>query len=471
MVMGRIIAILQTVAILFMGCGFSTALTTKQGTKPVVLEGSINLKESLVLSVMDVSDRQQVREFPVDVNGKFRAVFDSDKSRWFEVTFSPASKNRQLGATFPLLLHPGDHLHLEFDYDKDTYLTLAQPTTKSANAGLIAYAAQSNRLTRDLFYVRDQPDAYANAVQGYLDGADEVLRDYEIVDEEIVAYVKVWSTINYLAQALHSRDIQLTAQQLEAFGKVLDSEKTRTFWNGITTANSLVNRLIERPTDPLDGIVQKASRLEDLFRDTGLKQALIEADLDRYVQNYRFTSDEIFHADIQRFEALLESLQDLDIRSTALHDLKNLRYTSPKSEAPLVYFKDADGAEVRLQQFAGNYVYIDLWASWCVPCIKEIPHLQKLEAKYQDEPIVFVSISLDGDKQAWRNKMKELDLHGHQWELGDSAYDKIMNVRGIPHFLLYGPDGRLIQYQAPRPSSTQIHQLLDSLLHPSLAGD
>jgi len=59
--------------------------------------------------------------------------------------------------------------------------------------------------------------------------------------------------------------------------------------------------------------------------------------------------------------------------------------------------------------------------------------------------------------------MTELNLHGYQWELGDSNYDKLMNVSGIPHFILYGPNGELIQYKAPRPSSKEIKTIFNKI--------
>ena len=56
-------------------------------------------------------------------------------------------------------------------------------------------------------------------------------------------------------------------------------------------------------------------------------------------------------------------------------------------------------------QFRGKYVYIDLWASWCVPCCREVPHLQKLEKELENKDVVFLSISIDQNPSAWKKKM------------------------------------------------------------------
>ena len=48
----------------------------------------------------------------------------------------------------------------------------------------------------------------------------------------------------------------------------------------------------------------------------------------------------------------------------------------------------------------------DIWATWCGPCQREIPHLQKLEEKYHGKDIYFVSISCDNNKKAWENRVR-----------------------------------------------------------------
>ena len=98
-------------------------------------------------------------------------------------------------------------------------------------------------------------------------------------------------------------------------------------------------------------------------------------------------------------------------------------------------------------------VLIDFWASWCAPCVAEVPHLQKLEKDLNRRDIVFVSISLDTKRENWEKQMEQLHMHGNQWLVRDEAFADMMNVKGIPHFLLYGKDGTLLDYKTARPSS------------------
>lgn len=117
-----------------------------------------------------------------------------------------------------------------------------------------------------------------------------------------------------------------------------------------------------------------------------------------------------------------------------------------------VVLEDADGNVVDISSFKGKYLYIDLWASWCGPCCKEVPYLQAIEKEFQDSNVVFLSISTDTDKEAWKNKMIELNMHGNQLHDRNNTLCNALNVKGIPFFLIYDKEGKLHTYKAMRPS-------------------
>ncbi|MBA6152054.1 TlpA family protein disulfide reductase [Gelidibacter maritimus] len=134
-------------------------------------------------------------------------------------------------------------------------------------------------------------------------------------------------------------------------------------------------------------------------------------------------------------------------------------------------FKDYinyNGGTSSLADFRGSYVYIDVWATWCIPCIYEIPFLKKVEKEYADKNIKFMSISADQpkDEQKWRDMIKDKDLHGIQL-LADNAIESqfLMDyyIYGIPRFILLDPQGNIVSYDAPRPSEDRLKELFNSL--------
>ena len=134
--------------------------------------------------------------------------------------------------------------------------------------------------------------------------------------------------------------------------------------------------------------------------------------------------------------------------------------------APDFKYVKNTGDSVRLSSFKGKYVVMDLWATWCGPCKAEIPRYENLQEVFADDNIVFISISIDDDKQAWKNFVEERKLKGVQvWAGGKTKppafYYTIIDGKefnlpgygsGVPVFVLIGPDGKIINKSAPRPS-------------------
>ncbi len=123
-------------------------------------------------------------------------------------------------------------------------------------------------------------------------------------------------------------------------------------------------------------------------------------------------------------------------------------------QVPDFTYQDINGKSYSLSDFAGKYVYLDMWATWCGPCKREIPFLKTLEEKMHGKNIVFVSLSVDKDKAQWEEFIKKNAMTGIQLHNGgDRKLSEIFDVKFIPRFILIGPDGKTVNPQAERPSS------------------
>ena len=139
----------------------------------------------------------------------------------------------------------------------------------------------------------------------------------------------------------------------------------------------------------------------------------------------------------------------------------------PKEGEPAIDFNypDIEGNKFSLANFKGNLVYVDVWATWCGPCIAEIPSLQQLETDYHDKNITFMSVSVDTDKEAWEKMVADKELGGVQlWADGWSKITKDYAIFGIPRFMLFDAEGNVISTNAPRPSSEEIRELIEANL-------
>ncbi len=128
-----------------------------------------------------------------------------------------------------------------------------------------------------------------------------------------------------------------------------------------------------------------------------------------------------------------------------------------------------DGKKMLLSDLKGKRVYVDVWATWCGPCVAEIPALKKLETTFHPAGVEFLSISIDeeSDKQVWLDYIKNQNLGGIQL-LADGAWKadvmKNYNIRGIPRFVLIDETGKIVSANAPRPSSEEVRALIESSL-------
>lgn len=172
-------------------------------------------------------------------------------------------------------------------------------------------------------------------------------------------------------------------------------------------------------------------------------------------------------------ENLVKMLRpSFDQEEKFLLDYYNQKVAAKKMEgiaSPSFDYENHKGGKTKLEDLRGKYVYIDVWATWCGPCIAEIPHLKKVEEKYHGKNIEFVSISVDTEKdyEKWKKMVVAKELGGIQlfadknWT---SDFIKAYGINAIPRFILIGPDGKVIKADAARPSSASLTELLDSLV-------
>jgi thiol-disulfide isomerase/thioredoxin len=137
-------------------------------------------------------------------------------------------------------------------------------------------------------------------------------------------------------------------------------------------------------------------------------------------------------------------------------------------------YADIKGGVKSLSSFKGKYVYIDVWATWCGPCIQQIPYLQSLEKEYHGKNVEFVSISTDESQRSggsweaaekkWRDFVRERNMSGVQlWSGQDYSFQQAYQINAIPRFILISPEGNIVDANAPRPSDPALKSLFTSL--------
>lgn len=143
------------------------------------------------------------------------------------------------------------------------------------------------------------------------------------------------------------------------------------------------------------------------------------------------------------------------------------KYMVKKPGNPWIDFtyEDANGKKRKLSDFKGKVVIVDVWATWCPPCKKEIPYLQELEKEFAKKNIVFLSVSFDTDRAAWKKMLKDKNMGGVQlisYRKGPLVND--YQIAEIPQFMVFSKTGKTVNINAPRPSEPALKQLLEAEL-------
>jgi thiol-disulfide isomerase/thioredoxin/Flp pilus assembly protein TadD len=111
--------------------------------------------------------------------------------------------------------------------------------------------------------------------------------------------------------------------------------------------------------------------------------------------------------------------------------------------APAFTVTALDGSRFNLDKMNGRVVLIDFWATWCVPCLKELPHLKEIAKDFAGQPLVILSISWDEDQQTWKDFIAKNGMPWPQYRDADHRLGQLFEIEGLPSYFTIDSDGVL----------------------------
>lgn len=445
------------------GCGSEE----NSGEDHMVLSGQLNEIPESPFILRYKNDRSVVHTLEVDKEGTFRDTLQLPEG-YYEI---PVNRRYTL-----IYLEKGKDLHVSFNTNHasridsvggkaagiNKYLLLKEEITLSGYpTGKELYSLGEGRF-KEVLVQR------ADSIRRLLQHSENISESFKEREERNITY-QYYASIsgyeNYHAYYTGKKEFKASAE-LKGELDALDRENYEDFQH-LPSYNSLINTLVFKNT---------VKRME---RDSTLDRYQVQLEECAKLKNEEIRNSLLFKnaeapityvSDPETFyNTFMQNSTDEEHRKIIQATYDQIKKTAPGNPSPqFTGYENHKGGTTSLADFKGKYVYIDIWATWCGPCLAEVPALKTLEKDYHGSNVEFVSISIDRKNahDKWKELVSSKELKGVQliadkdW---DSDFVKDYMIKGIPRFILIGPQGEIIDPNAPRPSDEKIRSVFQEL--------
>lgn len=376
-----------------------------------------------------------------------------------------------------LYLKPGFDLTITRDVESDTWLFegagakenqfLRKKEAFNASLKDLQSAAYKAASEEDVLF--SLLDSIYQAKQGFLRQATDLDQDFVFLEEQSLKYEHLGKISRFEAEKRYMAEegfYEPSERYLAIFeGIDLTDERLLLVGYYIDFINSYINYKKDQASETAgteeaeeDIALAFAQTVDATIESRPLKEALF----------YRVGTFMISYSkDVDQVYAIIRPAFENEFFVKEVEDYyQDLNKTKKGSVSPSFTFEGMDGAMHSLEEFKGKLVYIDVWGSWCAPCMAEVPHLKELEENLKGKDIVFVSIDVHDSKEVWQKTVQENKLGGVQLYAPefDVAFFNDYVVQAFPRFILIDKEGKVLDRNAKRPSDPTLQEELEQYL-------
>ncbi len=379
---------------------------------------------------------------------------------------------RNGGKNIRLFLNPGDSLYIAFDVSEGYKNLLFNGVGSTTNE----YLQQKHQLLLEHSFSGSHLNEISVKEFRYLADSlyiiekmflDEFVAQNPNLSEQFIAFERAsllydWATklmeyprLNQVNAILDQDKYFKFLSKVSLTGaQYLSVYEYRTFLNAYIAhyTNEQMKSSNKQNLDTYEVSLMRMQQVNRRINNQQIKDYLLTDIIKEQIRFFGYKNAEVL---FQIYE--LNCLNDT-LKQEVLNPYRNYQTLQLKPKAPEVKFFDAQGNVFSLSSFKGQYVYIDVWATWCLPCKKEAPYFEELRRKYADKNIAFIGLSVDEKKDDWIEYLNVRPSSAKQFLVIEAKpFLENYAIKTIPHFIIIGPDGKLVNPNAFRPSDADLN--------------
>ena len=308
----------------------------------------------------------------------------------------------------------------------------------------------------------DSEKIYINSIE-LLDS----LKSTNSISDKFYSMNRISQKLKFATSKIREAKDKNIALDIESLGIELNNEELLNNKNYVSFLKALV----------LYDYFKKDKRVKNsvLFdfvnkRETFLNDTAKNVLLDSYLKSIFFVEKQKFNEYLEKFLASNEN-DDFVRKWNSVIDKQKINSkklnTTNRTVGILTNLVNDDELtfEQVISKHKGKIILVDFWASWCAPCRKEMPFLKELKSTFDKSEFKVIEISIDRDYSAWirASKLENLSNDADSYIISGwmkSNLYKNYKIQSIPRYLLFGRNGKIINDDAPRPSETELIELI-----------
>jgi thiol-disulfide isomerase/thioredoxin len=428
-----------------------------------VIEGTLESPKPIKdIKLISIELRNEVATIPLK-DGKFHwQTAENLPLSEYAVTFG--------GKSYSFILSKGDLIQLNIKMDEKQ----AEVYLKGSRKAEANYLQEVEQFSK--FYYDVEQKAYANEPDKFY---KEAMEDWE---GDLKSLKKYRTKENiYFGDDFRNYQTQLKATKM--LSAIYDYQKMTSFSDPkFAPPKEFLKELNSNIKKPLNLLLSKDTykqyQLKRMLPNDGAKNPdsilfLKLAKMPSSLEKDQLLSAQVLKSIKQEnneekrntlFSENFVQIQNPQYKNYLVRELQLINNQQKGKLFPDLKFQDLSGKAVSLNKFKGKYVVIDFWATWCGPCKETSPVFEYQARKYRyNDNIVFLSASIDEDKNKWKLDQKNSKSNTIQWWVSDTNALKSLDVNSIPRFMMIDPNGKMYNANMPRPNETNFEDILKSV--------